>query len=117
MKLTLTTLALAALLAGCGTYMHSRPVLVNVTVNGDNRTNLAVAAEITKVNVFLQKLSGTKITSAVNDGDYSRRVSVGAFDIVGDAAMIQAISEGVTEGFIKSQTGGMGIHGGMKDAQ
>ena len=116
MKTTLAIIALAALLSGCGTYKHSRPVLLSVVVD-DGRTNLVVASETTAVNVFLQKLSGTKITSAVKDGDYSRRVSVGAFDIIGDAAMIQAISEGVTEGFIKSQTGGLGIPGGMKDVQ
>lgn len=108
----LTALALlallSALLTGCGTYRHSRPVVLSV-VTLDGRTNLIVSAETTSINVFLQKLSGTKITSAVKDGDYSRRVGVGAFETIGDAAMVQAIGEGVANGIIKSQTGGIGL--------
>lgn len=95
-------------LTGCGTYRHERPVVLSVIL-ADGQTNLVVASERTSVSVLLQKLSGTKITSYVKDGDYSRRVGVGAFDIVGDAAMVQAIGEGVVNGLIKAQTGGVGI--------
>lgn len=109
---TKTILAILALaMTGCGTYRHQRPVVMS-TVG----TNQVVAFETTTISLFLQKLSAAKINTKIKDGDYSRGVIVGGVGTVGDAEMVQAISEGVANGIKKSQTGGVGVpkdHGSL----
>lgn len=109
---TKTILAMLALaMTGCGTYRHQRPVTIS-TVG----TNQVVAFETTSISLFLQKLSAAKINTKIKDGDYSRGVIVGGVGTVGDAEMVQAISEGVANGIKKSQTGGVGVpkdHGSL----
>lgn len=104
----LASLALLALVTGCGTYRHSRPVLLSV-VTEDGRTNIVVASESTSLRVFLQKLDTSALKTSVTDGPYRRTVSLGKLGTAGDADMVNAIAEGVANGITKSQTGGMGI--------
>lgn len=104
----LLSLALLAFLTGCGTYRHERPTILSVEIE-PGKTNLLVATELTSVRVFFQKLDATKIRSTIRDGAYSRTVSLGGVGMTGDAEFIKAIAEGVAEGFVKSQTGGLGI--------
>lgn len=97
-------LLVALCLSGCAVYKHERPVLIHMV---DGQT--IVAMESTSISMFLQRLSTSGLKTKVHDGTYSRDVALGKLGSTGDAEMIQAISEGVTEGIISSQTGGIGL--------
>jgi len=105
---SISILALTLALTACGTYQHSRPVNLSITVV-DGKTNIVVAAERTTVRVLFQKIDATKMQSTVKDGDYSRTLTFGQIGATGDAKTINAIAEGVANGMIKAQTGGAGI--------
>ena len=76
------SLLFVLLFAGCAQYKHSRD---------------ATGKETTFVGSFLMTSKASKITSAVKDGEYSRRVGVGAIEAAGDSEMLKAMIQAAFE--------------------